>query len=125
MRLRPIAILLPSCLGAILGPPFAIGAFTVAFLVGAYGFSQVFLAFAGVYLVSLFFGLLGWIAGAYLPTLLSFWLSTEHRLTHWAGAFLLVTLYGAVVLSLIRVAFRIFRPTIAGLLFQIIPQVGP
>jgi len=123
--LKPLAIMVPACLGAVLGPFFAIASFVVAFAVGALVFHEVFLAFAGVYVGSLLFGLLGWIAGAYLPTLLALWLSPGNRSTHWAAAFLLVSLYGATLFVLVRTAFILFSPTIAGLLFQILPEPSP
>ena len=123
--LNPLAIMVPSCLGAVLGPFYATASFVLAFVVGALAFHEVFLAFAGVYVGSLLFGLLGWIAGAYLPTLLALWLSPGNRLAHWAAAFTLVTLYGAMLFALVRTAFILFSPAIADLLFQILPEPSP
>ena len=124
-KLKPSAILLPSCIGAILGPLWAIALFVIAFLIGAAIFHQAFLAFAGVYLFSLLFGLLGWIAGAYLPTILSFFLSSDNRLTHWAISFIALTIYGAVLYSVLRWGFRIIGPRIADYLLQVLPPMLP
>ena len=124
-KLKPSTILLPSCIGAILGPICAIASFVIAFLVGGFIFHQAFLAFAGVYLLSLFFGLLGWIAGAYLPTILSYLLSTQNRLTHWAISFIFLTIYGVFLILVLSWIFRIVGPWIVEYLLQVMSPMLP
>ena len=124
-KLNSYAILLPSCIGAILGPICAIASFVIAFLVGGVIFHQAYLAFAGVYLLSLFFGLLGWIAGAYLPTILSYLLSTHDRLTHWAISFIILTIYGVCLFIILSWIFRIVGPWIAEYLLQVMSPMLP
>jgi len=105
----------------LLGFPSAALLFIVSFFVGGYVFHDVFLAIAGVYLIALLGALLGWILGAYPPTLLSL-LAQHKRLDHWAASVLLTTFAGALLFSTLRWLGELYGPSIA---YMVSPFLQP